>query len=56
MPGLATLEANSDWLDVAFRACADGAELQYTTDDSVVLDALHDWFATQNSDHQRHAG
>jgi hypothetical protein len=56
MPGLAILEANSDRLDIAFRARVDGAELRYTTDDQVVLDALHAWFAAQTSDHQGHAG
>lgn len=56
MPGLATLEANADRLDVEFRARLDGAELRYTTEDPVVLDALHDWFAAQTSDHQGHAG
>jgi len=56
MPGLATLEAGADRLEVAFHARADGAQLQYATDDLVVRDALHDWFAAQASDHQGHAG
>jgi hypothetical protein len=56
MPGLATLKARFDRLDVTFSARADGAELRYRTDDPVVLDALHDWFAAQTSDHQGHAG
>jgi hypothetical protein len=56
MPGLATLQANSERLDIAFSPRADGAELRYTTDDPVVLAALHDWFAAQTSDHQGHAG
>jgi hypothetical protein len=56
MPGLETLEARSDSLDVTFVVRADGAELRYRTDDVVVLDALHDWFAAQTSDHQGHAG
>jgi hypothetical protein len=56
MSGLATLEAGYDRLDIAFRARADGAELRYTTHDPAVLDALHDWFAAQTSDHRGHAG
>jgi hypothetical protein len=56
MPGLATLQANSERLDIVFSLRADGAELRYTTDDPVVLAALHDWFAAQTSDHQGHAG
>jgi hypothetical protein len=56
MPGLATLEAGHDRLDIVLRDRADGAELRYTTDDPVVLDALHDWFAAQTSDHRGHAG
>jgi hypothetical protein len=56
MPGLATLRARFDRLDVTFSARADGGELRYRTDDPAVLDALHDWFAAQTSDHQGHAG
>jgi hypothetical protein len=56
MPGLAALESNPDELAVSFHPRADGAELRYATDDPVVLDALHDWFAAQSSDHQGHAG
>jgi hypothetical protein len=56
MPGLATLQANSERLDIVFSLRADGAELRYTTDDPVVLAALHEWFAAQTSDHQGHAG
>lgn len=56
MPGLATLQAKSDRLNIAFSPRADGAELRYVTDDPVVLAALHDWFAAQTSDHQGHAG
>ncbi len=56
MPGLATLEANPDELDVSVHPRADGAELRYATDDPTVVDALHDWFAAQTSDHQGHAG
>lgn len=56
MPGLATLRDRFDQLDVTFSARADGAEIRYRTDDPVVLDALHDWFGAQTSDHQGHAG
>jgi hypothetical protein len=56
MPGLATLRAGFARLNVTFITRADGGELRYRTDDPVVLDALHDWFAAQTSDHQGHAG
>jgi hypothetical protein len=56
MPGLATLRANSDRVDIAVRARAGSAELRYTTDDPLILAGLRDWFAAQTSDHQGHAG
>jgi len=56
MPGLAILRSGFDRLEITFSARADGGALRYRTDDPVVLDALHDWFAAQASDHQGHAG
>jgi hypothetical protein len=55
MPGLAALQAGADRIDVEYRSRDDGAELTYTTDDPVLVAALHDWFAAQTSDHGQHA-
>ncbi len=55
MPGLATLEANSDALDIRYLELPDGAAVDFTTTDAQVADALHAWFDAQVSDHGDHA-
>jgi hypothetical protein len=55
MPGLAALQDGADRIDVEYRSRDDGAELTYTTDDPLLVAALHDWFAAQTSDHGQHA-
>jgi hypothetical protein len=55
MPGLAALQAGADRIEVVYRPRVDGAELTYTSDDPVLVTALHEWFAAQRSDHGRHA-
>ena len=52
MPGLSTLEANADQISIEYRTRSDGAEVHYTTDAPALVDALHDWFAAQASDHE----
>lgn len=54
MPGLATLQANVDRIEIEYTETDAGAQLRYTSDDDVVA-ALHDWFAAQTSDHGSHA-
>jgi hypothetical protein len=55
MPGIGTLDANADALDVSYRDIADGAEVTYVSAEPTVIAALHDWFAAQRSDHGDHA-
>jgi hypothetical protein len=55
MPGLATLEANSDAMDIRYLELPDGAAVDFTTTDAQVADALHVWFDAQVSDHGTHA-
>jgi len=55
MPGLTALQAGAGRIDVEYRPRDDGAELTYTTDDPVLVTALHDWFAAQTFDHGQHA-
>lgn len=55
MPGLATLEANADQIGIQYRSLGDGAEIRFTTDDPILVTAIHDWFAAQTSDHGAHA-
>ena len=52
MPGLSTLEANADQISIEYRTRSDGAELHFTTDAPALVEALHDWFAAQTSDHE----
>jgi hypothetical protein len=56
MPGLAELsKAKTGHLKIDYRELADGAEIDYVTDDTALLKALHQWFDAQLSDHARHA-
>ncbi|WP_128984065.1 aspartate carbamoyltransferase [Streptomyces roseicoloratus] len=55
MPGLAELRAGHDRIEVRYTERTDGATLTYTTRDSALVDALHDWFAAQLGDHGAHA-
>jgi hypothetical protein len=55
MPGLAELEDGYERVEVRYRERPDGATLTYTTDEPALVDALHDWFEAQLSDHGDHA-
>ncbi|UUU36762.1 aspartate carbamoyltransferase [Streptomyces sp. CA-210063] len=55
MPGLATLEEGYERIEVRYKERTDGATLTYTTDEPALVDALHDWFEAQLSDHGDHA-
>ena len=55
MPGLTELGDGYKRIDVRYQQRPDGATLTYTTEDSALVDALHDWFEAQLSDHGEHA-
>lgn len=55
MPGLAILEEGYKRIEVRYRERPDGATLTYTTEEPSLVDALHDWFEAQLSDHGDHA-
>ncbi len=56
MPGLAELKsAKPDQIKFAYRELPNGAEIDYSTNDSKLIEALHQWFDAQLSDHARHA-
>ena len=55
MPGLAALREGARKIDVRFDTLPDGGQLQYTTSDPALLQALHAWFQAQVSDHGQHA-
>jgi hypothetical protein len=55
MAGLAELQEGYERIEVRYRERPDGASLSYTTDEPALVDALHDWFEAQLSDHGDHA-
>lgn len=56
MPGLATLRtAKPDRLKIVYKELHNGAEIDYSTDDMKLVEAIHQWFDAQLSDHARHA-
>ena len=56
MPGLAELRtAKPDQLKIVYKELPNGAEIDYSTDDLKLVEAIHQWFNAQLSDHARHA-
>lgn len=56
MPGLDELrKAKQGQIKIEYKELADGAEITYSTDYPNLINALHQWFEAQLSDHARHA-
>jgi hypothetical protein len=56
MPGLTELKAaKPGQVKIAFKELPAGAEIDYSTDDPKLIDAIHRWFDAQLSEHARHA-
>jgi len=55
MPGLETLEARFEALEVTYDLIDAGGQVIYRSEDPTVVAALHDWFDAQLSDHGAHA-
>jgi hypothetical protein len=55
MPGLAELRAGAEQVQFAYRDLPDGAQIDYSTDQPALVDAIHRFFDAQLSDHARHA-
>lgn len=56
MPGRAELRsAQPGKLRVQYRELPIGAEIEYTSDDPILIDAVHRWFDAQVTEHGRHA-
>ena len=55
MPGLAMLKSGFAEIDISLDTTEAGALITYTTDEAELVDAIHDWFAAQKSDHGQHA-
>ncbi len=55
MPGLEELEMGTDRITIRYSDLPNGGQITYTTEDSALVAALHDWFQAQLSDHGQHA-
>jgi len=56
MPGLDELrKAKPNQIDIVYKESPDGAEINYSTDSPALINAIHQWFDAQLSDHARHA-
>jgi len=55
MPGLATLKDRYDEIAVDLSSSESGATITYDVGDPVLVEAIHDWFQAQTSDHGDHA-
>lgn len=55
MPGLAELATGYAKVRFDYRELPNGAEIEYSAEDSSLVDAIHRYFNAQLSDHARHA-
>jgi hypothetical protein len=55
MPGLATLAEFYRQIGFNYRELPNGAQIEYVSEDSALVDAIHRYFNAQLSDHARHA-
>lgn len=56
MPGLSELRmAQPGQIKIVYKELHNGAEIDYSTDDAKLIEAIHKWFDAQLSDHARHA-
>jgi hypothetical protein len=55
MPGLDELRRDARRVEVEYSSIPGGAQITYTTADSALLRALHDWFDAQLMDHGANA-
>ncbi len=56
MPGLAALEsAKAGQVKVEYQELPDGAQINYSSESSSLIEAIHQWFDAQLRDHARHA-
>lgn len=56
MPGLAMLKkAKPGEINIIYSELSDGAQIIYSTDNSALILAIHQWFDAQLNDHARHA-
>jgi len=55
MPGLVTLKDRYDEIAVDLSSTESGATITYVASDPALVQAIHDWFQAQTTDHGDHA-
>jgi len=56
MPGLAALrQATAGAINIVYTELDNGGQIDYSTTDPQLVQAIHHWFEAQLSDHSRHA-
>ena len=55
MPGLVTLKDRYDEISVDLSSAESGATITYVASDPALVQAIHDWFQAQTTDHGDHA-
>jgi hypothetical protein len=55
MPGLGALKAGASRMTILYKDVKDGGQIDYSSTDSDLIAAIHDWFKAQASDHGSHA-
>lgn len=51
MPGLAELREGARRISVTYTQLDDGARLRFSTNEPVLVKAIHSWFKAQSTDH-----
>lgn len=55
MPGVKLLSTNASKIRFEYQELPNGAQINYQSDDPQLIDAIHQYFDAQLSDHARHA-
>ncbi|MEM8483930.1 MAG: aspartate carbamoyltransferase [Bacteroidota bacterium] len=55
MPGLHALAMGHEQLDISYSEIENGGQILYTSEETVLVEAIHHWFDAQLSDHGSHA-
>ncbi|AMK77411.1 MULTISPECIES: hypothetical protein [Methylomonas] len=55
MPGVKALASAAGKVRFVYRELPNGAEIEYRTEDKPLIEAIHNYFDAQLSDHARHA-
>lgn len=55
MAGMHTLVTGADRLTIEYQDVDGGGEIRYSSEDPALVEAIHQWFAQQLTDHGEHA-